>query len=179
VSAPVLVRPARGICECGCGQPTTIAPKTSRRDGRIAGEPARFVAGHNASAAAAARARTAKQRQDPPAKAAPGVQRCKCCPYPLVSSNHRGPAPTGWRRHRARGLCDSCHAAAERDGTLVDFEYQTRRRDALLADWEVLRLSGLGRRAAAQRLGMNLRDFERALTRARDAGDPRAVMGDR
>jgi hypothetical protein len=36
------------LCECGCGQPTPLAPQTSRRFGWVAGEPVRFVAGHNA-----------------------------------------------------------------------------------------------------------------------------------
>jgi hypothetical protein len=48
------------LCECGCGQPTPVAPKTSRRDGWIAGQPLRFVRGHNATADDAARARAAK-----------------------------------------------------------------------------------------------------------------------
>ena len=34
-------------CECGCGQPAPIAKTTNRRDGRIKGQPARFISGHN------------------------------------------------------------------------------------------------------------------------------------
>lgn len=37
-----------GYCHCGCGQPTRIATETSRGDGRIKGQPMRFIHGHNA-----------------------------------------------------------------------------------------------------------------------------------
>lgn len=37
-----------GLCQCGCGERTPLASKTSRRDGWRAGEPLRFVHGHNA-----------------------------------------------------------------------------------------------------------------------------------
>ena len=35
-----------GHCQCGCGQKTTIAKKTSRRQGHVKGEPVRFLTGH-------------------------------------------------------------------------------------------------------------------------------------
>lgn len=35
------------LCECGCGQTAPIAKMTNRRDGVIAGQPRRFVHGHN------------------------------------------------------------------------------------------------------------------------------------
>ena len=35
-----------GLCKCGCGQRTTIAPYTSRKDGWIKGQPLQFVQGH-------------------------------------------------------------------------------------------------------------------------------------
>lgn len=34
-------------CECGCGEPTTLAKQTDRRRGRVKGEPLRFINGHN------------------------------------------------------------------------------------------------------------------------------------
>jgi hypothetical protein len=37
-----------GLCECGCGQATKIAPRTNRRRGQVRGQPIRFVTGHNA-----------------------------------------------------------------------------------------------------------------------------------
>ena len=36
-----------GLCECGCGWPTTIPTSTNRRLGRIKGVPMRYVSGHN------------------------------------------------------------------------------------------------------------------------------------
>lgn len=36
-----------GLCECGCGQPTNLAAKTSARKGWIKGQPLRFVHGHS------------------------------------------------------------------------------------------------------------------------------------
>jgi hypothetical protein len=35
-----------GLCECGCGQRTTISPRTNRIHGYIKGEPRRFILGH-------------------------------------------------------------------------------------------------------------------------------------
>lgn len=37
---------SRGLCQCGCGQPTPIAPRTDTRKGWSKGQPMRFVAGH-------------------------------------------------------------------------------------------------------------------------------------
>jgi len=35
------------LCECGCGNPTTIAKKTDQRRGDVKGQPMRFIRGHN------------------------------------------------------------------------------------------------------------------------------------
>jgi hypothetical protein len=35
-----------GLCQCGCGQPTTVAPMTSRAKGHVKGEPYRYIRGH-------------------------------------------------------------------------------------------------------------------------------------
>ena len=35
------------LCECGCGQPAPISPKTCKRDGHIKGEPRRFIHNHH------------------------------------------------------------------------------------------------------------------------------------
>jgi HNH endonuclease len=37
-----------GLCECGCGMPAPIAKETARRNGWTAGQPVRFIIGHNA-----------------------------------------------------------------------------------------------------------------------------------
>jgi hypothetical protein len=39
--------PPRGICECGCGQQTNLAPYSSARFGWTNGQPLRFVNGHS------------------------------------------------------------------------------------------------------------------------------------
>lgn len=35
------------LCECGCGQPTPIAPQTVKKRGWVKGQPLRFVYSHN------------------------------------------------------------------------------------------------------------------------------------
>lgn len=40
-------------CQCGCGQPTRIAPVTDRSKGWIKGQPLQYLKGHNASRASA------------------------------------------------------------------------------------------------------------------------------
>jgi hypothetical protein len=35
------------LCECGCGEPTNIAKKTSTRDKTVKGEPVRYLPGHH------------------------------------------------------------------------------------------------------------------------------------
>ncbi len=37
----------RGLCECGCGQRTSVPEETNRNIGRLKGVPMRFVSGHN------------------------------------------------------------------------------------------------------------------------------------
>lgn len=46
IPVPADVQARTGLCECGCGEKTTIPQKTDRSTGRYAGQPARFVAGH-------------------------------------------------------------------------------------------------------------------------------------
>lgn len=36
-----------GLCLCGCGQPTRLAPKTRPAWGQVKGEPMRYVHGHH------------------------------------------------------------------------------------------------------------------------------------
>jgi hypothetical protein len=38
---------ANGICQCGCGQPTAIATRTRVERGQVAGQPLKFLLGHN------------------------------------------------------------------------------------------------------------------------------------
>lgn len=42
---------AGGLCMCGCGQPTPLAPKTLRKWGNLKGQPLRYLHGHHARGA--------------------------------------------------------------------------------------------------------------------------------
>lgn len=37
----------KGLCECGCGGAAPIITRTNRNSGQVAGEPRRFISGHN------------------------------------------------------------------------------------------------------------------------------------
>lgn len=37
---------ANGLCECGCGQSTPLAPQSDTKLGRVKGQPIRFINGH-------------------------------------------------------------------------------------------------------------------------------------
>lgn len=41
------------MCQCGCGEPTRIAPVTDRAKGWVKGQPLKFIKGHNAGQASA------------------------------------------------------------------------------------------------------------------------------
>lgn len=41
-----------GLCECGCGAKTRLAPQTDRQKGWVRDEPLRFLRGHNTRGAA-------------------------------------------------------------------------------------------------------------------------------
>jgi hypothetical protein len=100
------------------------------------------------------------------------INRCVRCDDPMRSQ--RSPSQTGIRIHRGCGLCSRCYdhiAPTQR----VDFPTVTRRRDDLLEDYVILRAEGMTWRQCAQRLDVNYTAFERAMNRARAAGDPRAA----
>jgi hypothetical protein len=69
------------FCQCGCGQPTKIADRTSRRDGITLGQPLRFILGHNTRSHPDAASRFwAKVDQSGPEE---------CWPF-LASTNRKG-----------------------------------------------------------------------------------------
>jgi hypothetical protein len=37
----------RELCQCGCGEPAPIATQTSKKHGRVKGQPCRFINGHS------------------------------------------------------------------------------------------------------------------------------------
>lgn len=102
----------------------------------------------------------------------PGAGRsCRRCGAFMHPQRSGGP----WR-HIAigRGLCMSCWRHLQGTGELADYERVSRSRDDLLDDYEVLRGEGYDWRQCAERLGMSYPSFERAMFRARKAGDQRA-----
>lgn len=82
--------------------------------------------------------------------------------------------------HAGRSLCVAHHHAATLADTLADYPRLTRSSDEVMVEWEILRTSGVTTRTeAARRIGMSIDAFDRALLRARAAGDPRAVWAPR
>ena len=51
-----------GLCQCGCGQPTKLATDTVPSEGRVKGQPLRFIKGHNQRRHKASEATRAKLR---------------------------------------------------------------------------------------------------------------------
>lgn len=169
MTAPTLVR----FCGCGCGEPTAIAPKTDRRTGAVAGQPLRFVHGHSGSLGG--RATGAAKRAADPAAAAPGAPRCGGCNYPMVAAGR--PTPKGWRTHTGRDLCRSCYKTAHRVDELLDHPRRTLTHDDVLDDWYALHCRAIGRRAAAELLGIHPDTLARHIRSAQAAQDHRGVMG--
>jgi hypothetical protein len=91
------------------------------------------------------------------------------------------PHPRGGRRepdmHAGRGLCTPCYGWADRHNRLADYQPHKRSRDEVLEEWDWLRSDGVPYKHAHQRIGMTPGAFERALQRARAAGDQRARVG--
>ena len=73
------------LCECGCGQPTTLIQRSNKAKGKIKGQPNRFLPSHCPS------------RPGTPPLAAPDEPKpCECgCGQP---------APLAKRTHRAKGI---------------------------------------------------------------------------
>lgn len=100
---------------------------------------------------------------------------CVRCTKPILpdSRPNRKTVPNR-RRSRSRGLCSPCYVWARYHDCLIDYPRITRSRDELLDDYVVLRRQGYDWKNCAKKLGMNYSAFERALYRARAAGDDRA-----
>lgn len=147
-----------GLCQCGCGQKTRLAKKTSR--GRVKGQPARWRPGHNA-----------RGRSVPPAP----VTACTGCGELMC---HRSRADrVGVRVAVGRGLCADCYRAAGRDGTLIDHPRRLRSRDELLEEWTHFGgpTGAITFVEFARQVGMSSAAWDRAYQRARADGDPRAT----
>lgn len=100
-----------------------------------------------------------------------GGRNCRCCGtflHPQRSGAPRRSTLAG------RGLCTPCWEFLASTGELADYERAKRSRDDLLHDYEMLRKQGYTWRQCAEKLRMTYGAFERAMLRARRAGDPRA-----
>ena len=109
-----------------------------------------------------------------PYTARPGVRPaapCACCGtrYGVVQTR-------GGHYRRSRGLCDRCYDAESAAGRLHLHPYKARPADAWLDEYRRLAPQlHLDRAEVAHRVGLSLSAMDRALTRARRRGDPRAV----
>lgn len=77
--------------------------------------------------------------------------------------------------HHGRGLCGGCRDHVRVHGDLVDYPRITRSRDDVLDAYAILKTKGHTKREIAHELDMTYPAFERAILRARKAGDPRAA----
>ena len=100
-----------------------------------------------------------------------------CCAECATDMVPRSDAASRVSTHEGRGLCPPCYRQATYTGRLDDYPRRNWSRDELLSEWELLRGEGHTRLQAAERLGMSALTFDRALWRARAAGDPRAELG--
>jgi hypothetical protein len=80
-----------------------------------------------------------------------------------------------WHPLPARGLCGACYRWVYGHGHLDRYPRRTRTRDELMTEWEPLSVDHSIERAAP-RLGVTEAALDRAITRARKAGDPRARL---
>lgn len=81
----------------------------------------------------------------------------------------------GGGRIHGRRLCKRCYESHRRADTLIDFEPSELDRDTLLDEYRLLRSDGVLAPYMPSRIGISAKAFERAMYRARRAGDPRAA----
>lgn len=84
-----------GLCECGCGEITSLAPSSQSRDGWTRGQPLRFVRGHNG-------------RKHPPQDYPPQLCLCGCGEHTQIAS--RGNIGLGWVKGRPHLYLHGHHA---------------------------------------------------------------------
>lgn len=91
---------------------------------------------------------------------------CVHCGRPMIHGEgaHK---PDGFVRHKSRGMCQSCHSDARRDGRLDDYPRNRRQTSETVEIWEMLAMLGYSKHEAAQKLGMSTHGLNRALQRAR------------
>ncbi|PXY33587.1 hypothetical protein BAY59_10930 [Prauserella coralliicola] len=81
----------------------------------------------------------------------------------MVSRKNRS-APTRDRKY-GRGLCGGCYNREYKAGRITEHPRSTRPAADVVEDWEFLRGQGYTKREAAERIGMRLTAFNRAILR--------------
>jgi predicted DNA-binding protein (UPF0251 family) len=82
----------------------------------------------------------------------------------------------GLARHEGHRLCTRCGKAAIRAETALATRAPQRKREEVLEEWDLMRSDGVtDLTVAAKRMGMTRAGLQKALERARAAGDPRAI----
>lgn len=109
--------------------------------------------------------------------------KCRVCGIPMVSKHVR--VPEGHRRHNGNGLCNTHDYRARRYGDAdADLSRTPRPRargsewrtaDEVLEDYDMIRDQVASVAQAAERMGMTASALDRALYRAREAGDRRGL----
>lgn len=168
MTAPAVIEP--GLCQCGCGAKTRIAPKDDSRYGQRRGEPRRYIAGHNGRLSQRGSRRIP---DDAPPCDGQFAGTCSSCGAKVHRAKTRR-CRQGHPAVAARGACATCYCRARRTGTVIDLPRRNFTRDELLEEWEALR-GEVSFRQFHQRVGVSHRTWERAYLRARQDGDPRAV----
>lgn len=95
---------------------------------------------------------------------------CVRCLGPRKPERDRSKIPKS-----GRALCSYCYQWAKYHGVLWDYPRITMSRNDLLDDYTILRSEGYTWKQCAVKLHMKYGTFERAMFRARRAGDPRAL----
>lgn len=109
-----------GLCECGCGQQTRIAPRNRTAEGWIKGQPLRFVRGH---VPAGARERSNQERATPWRERV--IENSRGCLVFQGSLNSRGYGLIG-RNLAHRHVWEAEHGPIP-DGLTIDHRCQEKR----------------------------------------------------
>jgi hypothetical protein len=105
---------------------------------------------------------------------------CRDCGKPMVGKHtyrRYAEAREQFVRHDGQGLCRADHKRATAHGTLPEPAPRDlprcayRRRAEVLEEYALLRSDGVSRRMCALRMGMTLSGLDRAINRARAAGE--------
>jgi hypothetical protein len=110
--------PNPGLCQCGCGHPTSIAPKTIRARGWIKGQPVRFVPGHHAGTGWKDKGASYRQVHTYLLRHFPKTGTCDECGMEAARTEHALIHGREYSRDRGnyRELCVKCHRTYDRTG---------------------------------------------------------------